>query len=80
MNMKILWYSIANLTIKLSGNKARPNVSHSLIIDPFPGMYQEIHFANGKKYCKLKDEIEWEGGVTKGKARLESVSHSQLEF
>ena len=44
--MKILWYSIANLKIKLSGNKARPNVCHSLIIDPFPGMYEEIHFAN----------------------------------
>ena len=32
------------------------------------------------KYCKLKCEIEWEGGVAKGKARRESVSHSQLEF
>ena len=32
------------------------------------------------KYCKLRDEIEWEGGATKGKARRESVSHSQLEF
>ena len=40
----------------------------------------ENNIGNCEKYCKLKDEIEWERGATKGKARRESVSHSQLEF